>query len=278
MYAFRFGLPLADVQQLAHQHIDKVQNIEFSEIALEKGAVHVLLDLDYAAAERLFERSLNGTPRWEVWHHYWRARIAIREGRKEDGLRYLRNAQSFQAGVEQSYFLSQAASMYSNVGEYERVLELTSQGLDLSENGLGRNSNLFARLGALFHLNRPEDAKLVVAELEQNNPPRVMAAAYAWLGEEDRARTILQERRGKAPMPLEFHFRALAFLQLEDFDEVFESIRLGILDHDELLVDSLRLSEFWDPLRSDPRFDEMLELLSSKETHTPAYLSALDRD
>jgi TolB-like protein len=276
MYAFRFGLPLADAQKMAHRHISKVQNVEFSEVALEKSAIHVLLDLDYAAAEKLLEQSLRGTPRWEVWQHFWRARVAMREGRREDGLQYLRNSRSFQAGVEQSYFLSQAAWLYSVGGEYQRVLDMTAEGLSLGENGLGRNGNLLQRLGALFLLDRPDEAKPIVAELEQTTPPYMMAAAYAWLGQEDRARRILEERRGKTPMPFQYQFSALAYVALEDTDAAFDAIRLGILDHDEFLIDSLRLSEFWDPLRSDPRFDEMLRLLSSKEMHTAEYLKLHD--
>ena len=35
---------------------------------------------------------------------------------------------------------------------------------------------------------------------------------------------------------------------------------------------TLPLAQWWDPIRDDPRFDEMLELLDSKVTHTEQYL------
>ncbi|MFP6805569.1 MAG: hypothetical protein VB957_00015 [Pseudomonadales bacterium] len=52
----------------------------------------------------------------------------------------------------------------------------------------------------------------------------------------------------------------------------FKSIRAGIENHDRLLVGALRVTPWLDPIRDDPRFDEMLELLDSKVTHTEQYL------
>ena len=37
------------------------------------------------------------------------------------------------------------------------------------------------------------------------------------------------------------------------------------------MLSSLRTGKFWDTLRSDSRFAELLELLESKETHTSHY-------
>ena len=38
------------------------------------------------------------------------------------------------------------------------------------------------------------------------------------------------------------------------------------------MSNSLIVAEWWDPIRGDPRFDETLELLDSKVTHTEQYL------
>ena len=49
-------------------------------------------------------------------------------------------------------------------------------------------------------------------------------------------------------------------------------IDLATIDHNQRLLDSLIVAEWWNPIRDDPRFDEMLELLDSKVTHTEQYL------
>ena len=58
---------------------------------------------------------------------------------------------------------------------------------------------------------------------------------------------------------------------LGDIDSTFKILEAGIENRDPLLIDSL-VAIWWDPIRDDPRFDEMLELLDSKVTHTEQYL------
>ncbi len=65
---------------------------------------------------------------------------------------------------------------------------------------------------------------------------------------------------------------ARGHLALGDVDSAFDSIRVGIQNHNVYLFTTLPLAEWWDPIRDDPRFDEMLELLDSKITHTEQYL------
>ena len=49
-------------------------------------------------------------------------------------------------------------------------------------------------------------------------------------------------------------------------------MRAGIENRDGGLIFSLRLAAWWDPIRDDPRFNEMLALLDAKVTHTEQYL------
>ena len=60
----------------------------------------------------------------------------------------------------------------------------------------------------------------------------------------------------------------MGYLALGNIDKTFTLIKAGIENHDLFLIDSLIVAEWWDPIRDDPRFDEMLALLDSKATHT----------
>ncbi len=69
--------------------------------------------------------------------------------------------------------------------------------------------------------------------------------------------------------------RALGYLSLGEIDAAFDVMRQKIEEHDVFLITGLS-AEWWDPLRDDPRFEDMLELLDSKVIHTAAYLTELE--
>ena len=65
-------------------------------------------------------------------------------------------------------------------------------------------------------------------------------------------------------------------MALGENDLAFEVMERAIRNRAPILIGTLRTAKWWDPLRSDPRFDEMLALLESMETHTDAYLQQQD--
>ena len=93
--------------------------------------------------------------------------------------------------------------------------------------------------------------------------------AFAMIGETSKARDILADSRYE----LSNHFfLALGHLALGDIDKTFTAIEAGIEEHNPFLISSMTLAECWDPIRDDPRFNEMLALLDAKVTHTEQYL------
>ncbi len=84
------------------------------------------------------------------------------------------------------------------------------------------------------------------------------------IGEIERARNILGDSRATAN----------GYLALGDTDNTFKEIQAAIEDRSILFIDSFPTAEWWNPIRDDPRFDDMLELLDSKVTHTQTYLNS----
>ena len=125
---------------------------------------------------------------------------------------------------------------------------------------------------SLRMLGRGEEVRPFVEEswrLDGIMAPERFIWQFADLGEIQRARNILSNPH--YDLTHEF-FLALGHLALGDGDSTFTSIEAGIENHDPFLIDSLVVAQWWDPIRDDPRFDEMLELLDSKVTHTEQYL------
>ena len=61
-----------------------------------------------------------------------------------------------------------------------------------------------------------------------------------------------------------------------DINNAFKAIEAGIENHNTRLIVSLRTAEWWDEIRDDPRFEKILKLLDSRETHTEQYLKDHD--
>ena len=71
-------------------------------------------------------------------------------------------------------------------------------------------------------------------------------------------------------------YLATGSLALGKIDNTFKVIEAAVENYNGLMIDSLRVAEWWEPIRDDPRFDDMLDLLDSKVTHTETYLKSLD--
>jgi TolB-like protein len=274
LFGYRLGLPLEEARTIVWEALDKVEAIGRGNASIERAQAHFMLDLDYAAAERVVDETLSGSPRWEVYHHLWLAFIAMREGRKDDGFTHLRSVRSLQAGFEEGWVMGFTAWLYVIAGDYDRAITITDRGLIITEgNGIGRGLMRRSRLVAMYHLGRVDQAEQLFAEMRQSEKPVVTAAAHAWLGQPDRARQILEESRGQSLANRSF-FEALAHVVLGDHDSAFEALESAVKDHEQLTIDSLRLWAYWDPLRDDLRFQGLLDLLDGLETNTDAYETA----
>ena len=65
---------------------------------------------------------------------------------------------------------------------------------------------------------------------------------------------------------------AMGYMGLEEVDRACNAIEDGIRNHADLVCDSLRTAVFWNEIREDPRFEEMITLMHAEEIHTDQYL------
>ncbi len=275
-FLLRGKLPIQEARTAAHAAIAKAIALAPDAVGSQwsLAVIQLYLDLDYARAESAFSRRLKHDPGYG-FAHLLLANIALREGRRNDAIREL-NMASFNEGVTQSDFFQIAASISNFSGDYEGALKAAVQGLKLTLGGAGRSLLLRQQARSLIGLNRIEEAKRYIDEgwqLDGSRNPEFYIAYYTNIGEIEKSRKILGNLHSDSPNNF---YLASGYLALGDIDNTFKSIRAGIEDHNQLLHMSLMLYDMWDPVRADPRFDEMLELLDLKVTHTEKYLR--DRD
>ena len=148
-------------------------------------------------------------------------------------------------GGEKAIFLLAHAFFRMVLGDYQVALEVAAEGSNLTLGGERGEQLAWVQAMCLKLLGREEEMA------------NFRARAGSSLYKNEAYLLYLLEESG-------------------ELDEVFGKLRVGIENHDRLLFDSLRLAAYWDPLRHDPRVDELVALLASKETHTSAYLLAPD--
>jgi TolB-like protein len=278
IYAFRSGgLSFEEAQAKVNEVLPRARQVDSVDRMLEEATANILLDLDYASAQKLLQTTLKGTPRWETWHHHLLARIALREGRLDDGKRHLNNAMSLHAGFEQASFLAMNGWLSFLAGEYGQAVRLAQEGLAFGATGPGLNTMFLTTMAAFWATDQRDRAERLLSELEGVAHPASLTPVYAWLGREGDARVILESRADADRILNEHYFRALTHLLLEEFEPMFDEMRASIHVREPLLSDTIRLSVLWNPVRNDPRFAVILEELEALETPTPEFMARRDR-
>ncbi len=266
-------LSLQEAQPAAHAAIDRAVALapDNINVQFQLATIHLHLDLDYPRAKSEIKQVLTHDPKWGLCHLRL-ARIALREGRASEALRQLANASELNAGAERALFLGFTAGIRCVGGDYEGALKASSRGLKIALGGQDRAMILRTHATSLVMLDRIEEAKSFIDEgwrLEGSTSPEGYIALFANIGDVERSRKILADPR----FNLVDHYElAKGHLALGDVDNAFKAIEAGIEDHDAYLIESLLVAEWWNPIRSDSRFIEMIELLDSKVTHTEQYL------
>jgi len=126
------------------------------------------------------------------------------------------------------------------------------------------NYFVYAGLGYLHALAgdtaRAIDTTLQAVEIDPQNPPN-RAYALGQAGEHDEAEEILRQLENySGPSQVLFHDIALVNLSLGRIDAALDALEFAHRDR-EYLVALLGIYPVWDPLRDEPRFQRLVELL-----------------
>jgi tetratricopeptide (TPR) repeat protein len=166
------------------------------------------------------------------------------------------------------------AFMYSDSGQVERAIEQRNKTLELDP---GRVSTISGLAEDYLRMSMYPEAVTSVNRamtLAGRTPQLVMtlARAYALSGEKEEAKTLLQElqqllqelqQRDKSEYVLPVYFAALHVV-LGNTDEAFQWLEKGYKERNWSML-FLRTSSWWDPLRSDPRFDDFVRRMKYPE-------------
>lgn len=210
-------------------------------------------DWDWAEAEREYKRALELDPNSLLTRIYY-AELLSNQKRFDEALGEIRKAEEYDPASIQA--LAKEATIYFRMRQYDRAVTLFRKVHELDPNqSLPQRQIALALSLKGFH----QEAIAIVSQL----PPswgRTSTLAYlsARAGQRNEALKFLQELHEWAQRErvssLAF---ARAYIALENKDQAFVWLRKAYDEHSDHLL-TIGADPVYDPLRSDPRFNELL--------------------
>jgi TolB-like protein/DNA-binding winged helix-turn-helix (wHTH) protein/Flp pilus assembly protein TadD len=239
----------------------KVAAIKALELDATLGEAHNSLgfaldvfDWDLAAADKEFQRALALNPGYATAHQWYAAHLIVL-GRNDEAVREMRTAASLDPlsliiGADLADFLVIAHSYDESIRESRKTIELDAN-FALAHNQLGQ-----AYLQK--HLSAEAIAELQKAvRLSGNSPTCVanLARAYIAAGQRREAVTLLDDLQKRSNASDAHAEIAVIYAALGDADQAMTWLEKG---YQQRFNPSVLLRPGFDPLRSDPRFKNLL--------------------
>jgi tetratricopeptide (TPR) repeat protein len=235
-----------------------------SEAHTALGGISNFYDWRWAEAERRYRRAIELNSSHATAHH-WLAGLLIAVGRLDDGLAEIRQAQQLDP---LSSIINASSAHYTYLaGEYGRAIELSLKALEIDSQFWMSRAILAV---AYLQQSMPEQAVFQAQEVSRllGSDPRAMwfvGYVYALGGRRDEALRIREELiRRSASEYISPYGMALCHIGLGDMERALAALKEAYDDRAGELV-LLGVEPSWDPLRSDPRFQDLLRRIGFPE-------------
>jgi serine/threonine protein kinase/tetratricopeptide (TPR) repeat protein len=219
-----------------------------------------LFAYEWKAAEssREFKRALELNPNYATAHHWYGNQILLYTGKFDEAIAEMKRAQELDplslivnADLGDTYFYAR---------RYDQAIEQLRKTIEMDQ------SFYYAHyeLGMAYEMKGllPEAIAAYKQARQLNNDPRVLALighAYAAQGKRDEALRILaqlKEMSNQSYVPA-YNF-VILYAGLGERDEAFQWLEKSYQDHASRMT-ILQVDPFLDPLRSDPRFANLVQ-------------------
>ena len=228
------------------------------------GWIALMYDWDWQKAKLSLERAIDLNPNLSYGYFafawYW-----VVAGRFDKAIDMMQTAVTLDPHSQ--VLNNQLANMYRFSGEFERAVEQREKTLELAPGFVIALSDL-AEDYLCMSMYSEAIASVEKAMSLAGRTPLLIATlgrAYAISGRKDEAEILLQELqdKGKSEYVLPIHFAAL-YGDLGNTDEAFRWLE-KVYQERHYGMFLLRIPSQWEPLRMDPRFDDLLERMNFPE-------------
>ncbi len=209
-------------------------------------------DYDWAGAEEEFKKSIELNPNYATTYH-WYSSLLSATGRNEEAVTAMERARDLdpislpiQTDLGLTYYFAR---------QYDRAIEQYKKALDLDPNFTRAYITLSS---ALALTGRYDDALAEVQKAMERTGDRGRVAylgrVYALMGERRKALEAIEEAKNLVSP----HSIALVYAALGEKDKAFEWLNKS-LQEGYVELYTLKVDPWLDPLRDDPRFEDLLQ-------------------
>lgn len=230
---------------------------QLAEAHVSRAALIMLNDWDWANAGKEYMLSLELNPNYATGRH-WYAEWLLYMGRFEEALQEMAIAVDLDP-VSQAILKDQGIVFYYT-RQYERAIESALKSLELDPLFISAHRLLSMSYQGLGNFEKSIAENEIWGTLTGNKAKTKVSLAQilAAAGQKDEARKIVSEI-GKTIQLTGNDYRGMSmvYAALGEKDTAFKWLELSYERHEESLC-SLKVDPKFDPIRSDPRFDDIV--------------------
>jgi TolB-like protein/Tfp pilus assembly protein PilF len=215
-------------------------------------------DWAWSDAETLFKKAISLNPNYATAHH-WYAELLSMLGRHEEALREIKRA--IELDPLSPIINMQRAYVYYASREYGQAIKQFKKALELHPN-FYVNHEILAYTYSYMNMHEEAIRAAQKANALSENPRNIIALGYvyAMAGKKDKALQILDSMMKLSNQKLIqiAVYIALLYISLNDNDHAFHWLEKAYEQRDYWLT-LAKVEPRFDPVRSDPRFIELLK-------------------
>jgi len=253
-YVYANGLPPQEAMPKAKAAARKAWELDggLAETHVSMGWVSLYYDWDWVTAGKHFERAIALNPNSPLAHFEY-ANYLSALGRSNESITE-RNAPW--SSIRSPLFNSGFAWQLYTSRRFDRAIEHDRKTLEFYP------SFPPARFGLGFAYAAKGMYRKALAEFEKLPPDQrdvCLAYVHARMGETSQALRILDELKARSKQSyVPASAFAMIYLGLEDKDQAFTWLEKAYEERSFRFLASVKVDPLWDPLRSDPRFADLL--------------------
>jgi len=225
------------------------------------GSVKLFYEWDWAGAERAFERAFELNPNYVDTYH-WSSHLKAVQGRREESLRA--SLRALELDPLSTQMGAHLAWHYLMARQYDEAIQACRKTLEIQPESI----ETLAFLGRAYAAKGSHREAIAefrkVTELSQANPAYLadLALGYAQAGRRREALALLDHVEQLSRQRYVSGYEVTpAYAALGEKDEAFKWLEEAYEDRTGWIV-NLRLDFRLDPLRSDPRFQDLLRRMN----------------
>jgi TolB-like protein/Flp pilus assembly protein TadD len=229
-----------------------------AEAHVSLGWVSFTYDWDWPAAEKHFERALELNPTSPAAHHWWHSIYLGALGRSDEALAEAKRALDLDP-VSPVINHNVAEQLY-RARQFDQAIEQCRKTLEMDPS-FPQTHSLLGRAYLAKGMYREALAEMEkYLALSPRNPAALASLAYAHArsGERNQALRVLDELGSLSKQRhVPSYWFAIVYAGLDEKDRAFAWLEKAYAERDGSLP-MLKVNPSWDPLRSDPRFADLV--------------------